>query len=118
MAPFSDLLNKFKQILQTGFRIPGDTLDEGRPLEAPVRGFITQPKTLTRPSCIIGQTMRRFASRTPAALRPPRFLRPVLALAAQVIHFESNGMAYQVLTREGLTLMCAAMPFQDEPVCG
>ena len=33
-------------------------------------------------------------------------------LAAQVIHFESNGMAYQVLTREGLTLMCAAMPFK------
>ncbi len=32
--------------------------------------------------------------------------------AAQVIQFESNGMDYQVLTRNGLTLMCAAMPFK------
>ena len=32
--------------------------------------------------------------------------------AAQVIQFESNGMDYQVLTRDGLTLMCAAMPFK------
>ena len=33
-------------------------------------------------------------------------------VAAQVIHFESNGMDYQVLTHKGLTLMCAAMPFK------
>ncbi len=32
--------------------------------------------------------------------------------ASQVIRFESNGMQYQVLTRKGLTLMCAAMPFR------
>lgn len=31
---------------------------------------------------------------------------------SQVIRFESNGMHYQVLTRQGLTLMCAAMPFR------
>ena len=31
---------------------------------------------------------------------------------AQVIQFHANGMDYQVLTRDGLTLMCAAMPFK------
>jgi hypothetical protein len=33
-------------------------------------------------------------------------------LCAQVIHFESNGMDYQVQTQNGLTLMCAPMPLQ------
>ena len=32
--------------------------------------------------------------------------------AGQVIEFESNGMDYQVLTRKGLTLMCAPMPLK------
>lgn len=52
-------------------------------------------------------------------LRAGRWLFCITALAAvscpaaaQVIQFESNGMAYQVLTREGLTLMCAPMPFK------
>lgn len=35
-----------------------------------------------------------------------------LPVDSQVIRFESNGMHYQVLTRKGLTLMCAAMPFR------
>ncbi len=34
------------------------------------------------------------------------------AARAQVIEFEANGMSYQVLTREGLTLMCAPMPLK------
>ncbi len=35
-----------------------------------------------------------------------------LPLSAQVIQFRSNGMDYQVLTRSGLTLMCAQMPLR------
>ncbi len=35
-----------------------------------------------------------------------------LPLSAQVIQFESNGMEYQVMTRRGLTLMCAPMPLK------
>ena len=33
-----------------------------------------------------------------------------LQLPAQVIQFRSNGMDYQVMTKVGLTLMCAPMP--------
>ncbi len=33
-------------------------------------------------------------------------------LFAQVIEFRSSGMDYQVLTRKGLTVMCAAMPLK------
>ena len=36
----------------------------------------------------------------------------VAPLRAQIIQFESNGMDYQVLTRNGLTLMCAPMPLK------
>ena len=35
-----------------------------------------------------------------------------MPLWAQIIQFESNGMDYQVQTRNGLTLMCAPMPLK------
>ncbi len=44
---------------------------------------------------------RRFAALLATAL---------ISVYAQVIQFESNGMDYQVQTRNGLTLMCAPMP--------
>ncbi len=40
------------------------------------------------------------------------FLAAAPPAVSQIIRFESNGMKYQVLTRQGLTLMCAAMPFR------
>ena len=35
-----------------------------------------------------------------------------VGLSAQVIQFRSNGMDYQVMTKSGLTLMCAPMPLK------
>lgn len=35
-----------------------------------------------------------------------------MPLAAQIIQFRSNGLDYQVLTKSGLTLMCAPMPLR------
>ncbi len=39
-------------------------------------------------------------------------LAAALPLTAQVIQFRSNGMDYQVLTKGGLTLMCAHVPLR------
>ncbi|HYO80869.1 MAG TPA: hypothetical protein VES20_05670 [Bryobacteraceae bacterium] len=39
-------------------------------------------------------------------------LAAVCTLPAQVIEFESNGLRYQTLTRDGLTLMIARLPAQ------
>lgn len=39
-------------------------------------------------------------------------LAAALPLAAQVIQFRSNGLDYQVLTKGGLTLMCAPVPLR------
>ncbi len=40
------------------------------------------------------------------------FATAAAPVTSQVIRFESNGMHYRVMTREGLTLMCAPMPFR------
>lgn len=40
------------------------------------------------------------------------FLAVAAPLSGQVIEFRSSGMDYQVLTRRGLTVMCAEMPLK------
>lgn len=51
----------------------------------------------------------RFRLRTLAAAI---LAATAITLPAQVIQFRSNGMDYQVLTKDGLTLMCAPMPLK------
>lgn len=54
----------------------------------------------------------RWLRASPGAVRLAALAAASFPVAAQVIQFESNGMDYQVLTHDGLTLMCAAMPFK------
>src|SRR5687767_7056950 len=42
--------------------------------------------------------------------RPLLLILLAASLSAQVIEFESAGLRYQALTRNGLTIMCAQLP--------
>ena len=69
-------------------------------------GFIPESRPVC-PFCIIWQTMARAVCRVRRAVLAV-FGFPAV-LCPQVIEFQSSGLDYQVLTRQGLTVMCAAM---------